>query len=71
MKHFPVLFVQRDRFAAWLLPLLGIQGSSPMLGSAWSSGKTDASSDYWMGKNYKVELEVGYRGAQGGPMTSK
>lgn len=70
MKHFPVLFVQRDRLAAWLT-LLGSQGSSPMLGSAWSSGKVDASNDYCMGENYKEELEVGCRGAQGGPTVSK
>lgn len=45
MKHFPVLFVQRDRLAAWLT-LFGIQGSAPMVGSAWSSGNVDAPNDY-------------------------
>lgn len=70
MKHFPVLFVQRGELAAWLT-LLGIQGSAPVLGSAWSSGKGNASNDYWVGKNYKEGLEADCREVQGGPMTFK
>lgn len=73
MKHFPILIVQMGIVAEWLT-LLGNQDSAvPMLGSACSSGKVDASGNdwTWWGQNIKSSLRLVVEGVHGGPMTSK